>query len=164
MPKPREMAACHDVAVAAMTHASRLPHAPRLTFHLQSDPNFIKRLISQLDQQMGGMSGDKKKKGEQIAADQAAIDQIDAMIKSHVQPNLDRLNEGIRQKTEMRDNLVRELALQTDNLKKMERDAAALISSIRTKSTKLNVCVRGCYCLSHSQLAADAFHHPLVHC
>ena len=149
--------------VAAMTHASCLPHAPRLTYHLQSDPNFIKRLISQLDQQMGGMSGDKKKKGEQIAADQAAIDQIDAMIKSHVQPNLDRLNEGIRQKTEMRDNLVRELALQTDNLKKMERDAAALISSIRTKSTKLNVRVRAC-CLPHSQLAAGAFHHPLVHC
>lgn len=82
---------------------------------------------------------DKKKKLEQIEADQAEIDQIDAMIKSHIQPNVERLDESIRNKTELRDHLVKELAQQTDNLKKMERDAATLISSIRSKATKLNV-------------------------
>ena len=106
---------------------------------MQSDPNFIKRLIGQLDKQMGGMVESKKKRLEQIEKDQAEIDQIDSMIKSHIQPNLDKLNESIKYKTELRDNLKKELELQTENLKKMERDAAALISSIRTKATKLNV-------------------------
>ena len=108
-------------------------------FALQSDPNFIKRLIGQLDKQMSGMVGEKKKKLEQIEKDQAEMDQIDAMIKSHIQPNVDQLNQSIKYKTELRDNLKKELELQTNNLKKMERDAAALISSIRTKATKLNV-------------------------
>ncbi|GAX82012.1 hypothetical protein CEUSTIGMA_g9440.t1 [Chlamydomonas eustigma] len=105
---------------------------------MKRDPNFIKRLITQLDKQMANMMTQKKLKQDQMLADQAEIDKIDGMIKSHVQPNLEKLNESIKSKTDLRNHAAKELANQTENLKKMERDAAALISSIRTKSTKLN--------------------------
>jgi len=87
---------------------------------------------------------DKKKRLDQIDADQAELDQIDSMIKSHIMPNVEKLDENILKKTELRDHVAKQLAEQTESLKKMERDAATLISSIRTKATKLNVRQSAC--------------------
>ena len=96
-------------------------------------------LLLDLMAEMSCHLADKKKRFDQIEADQLELDQINAMIKTHIMPNVEKLDENIRKKTELRDHLTKQLAEQTDNLKKMERDAAALISSIRSKATKLNV-------------------------
>lgn len=55
---------------------------------MNSDPKFIGRLINGLDANMGKMLLQKKARLDEIAADQAEIDRIDAMIKSHVTPNM----------------------------------------------------------------------------
>ncbi len=55
---------------------------------MKGDPNFIKRLIGQLDKQMEGMVTQKKAKADQIAADTLEIEKIESMIKSHVKPHL----------------------------------------------------------------------------
>ncbi len=50
-----------------------------------------------------------------------------------------RLDENIRLRTELRDHLVRQLAEQKSNLVDMQNDAARLVSSIRSKTSKLMV-------------------------
>jgi hypothetical protein len=51
----------------------------------------------------------------------------------------DRLESSIREKTVLRDHLAKQLQEQTTNLKQMERDAANLISGLRSRVGKLNV-------------------------
>ncbi len=51
----------------------------------------------------------------------------------------DRLSRSIQQKTDMRDNLRRQLGQQTKNLQDMQSQAAALIQSARSRTTKLMV-------------------------
>ncbi len=55
---------------------------------MNSDPKFIGRLINGLDANMGKMLLQKRARMDDIAADQAEIERIDALIKSHVTPNM----------------------------------------------------------------------------
>mmetsp|Transcript_6741 Transcript_6741/g.14877 ORF Transcript_6741/g.14877 Transcript_6741/m.14877 type:complete len:202 (-) Transcript_6741:482-1087(-) len=115
---------------------SKLSH-DKIKQLMRGDPKFIERLISQLDKQMHNMMLQKVQRQEQIAADLKEIEKLDQIINSHVKPNLDRLNESISAKTELRSSVAKQLDDQTNNLKAMEREAAALIQSARTRTTKL---------------------------
>ena len=59
-----------------------LPHGPALTCVFDATPP------QQLDSQMHKMMLEKKRRNEQILADQAAIDKLNKTIKEHVQPNM----------------------------------------------------------------------------
>ncbi|KAG1680393.1 hypothetical protein FOA52_015484 [Chlamydomonas sp. UWO 241] len=104
---------------------------------MATDPRFISRLITQLDSNMGKMVERKRKKLEEMAAWQAEMDKLDHMISSHVQPNINRLTTQVAEKIALRDASAVKLGEQKTNLVKMERDAAALISSIKGKTSKL---------------------------
>jgi hypothetical protein len=108
-------------------HLSSLPTSSRVV-HTQ-----------QLDSNMAKMMEQKRRRQEEIKADQEEINRINEMIKSHVTKNLERLDESIKAKSELRDSVAKELESQTNNIKQMEKDAAALIGSIRSKTSKLMV-------------------------
>ena len=104
---------------------------------MKQDPKFIGRLIGGLDGAAQKMAEEKRKRNEQIAADQKELDQINAMIASHVSPNMRKLEENIRQRTELRDQLIKSQAEQKASLVSMSTDANSLVRNIMSKTSKL---------------------------
>lgn len=44
--------------------------------------------MQQLDKSMHGMMAEKTKRQEQIRADEAELEKLDTMVRTHIQPNL----------------------------------------------------------------------------
>ena len=104
---------------------------------MKQDPKFIGRLIGGLDSSMQKMAEEKRKRIEQIEADQKELDQINAMIASHVSPNMRKLEENIKQRTALRDQLIKSQAEQKASLVSMSTDANSIVRNIMSKTSKL---------------------------
>lgn len=104
---------------------------------MKQDPRFIGRLIGGLDGSMKKMADDKRKKQEQIDADQKEIDQINAMIASHIAPNMKKLEENIKQRTALKEQLLKSQAEQKAQLVAMSTDANSLVRNIMSTTSKL---------------------------
>eukprot|EP00878_Enallax_costatus_P033225 GHUV01036626.1.p1 GENE.GHUV01036626.1~~GHUV01036626.1.p1 ORF type:complete len:161 (+),score=62.02 GHUV01036626.1:313-795(+) len=104
---------------------------------MRRDPKFIARLISQLDKQMHKMMHEKHKRMEEIKADTAALQKIDDTIGTHIMPCLTRLEQDIAEKQQLREQVAQQLESDMDRFKRMEREAAALISKTRHINSKL---------------------------
>ncbi|KAF6256887.1 hypothetical protein COO60DRAFT_58208 [Scenedesmus sp. NREL 46B-D3] len=124
-------------------------HLPSICTLRTQEPTYILQVMSnllhhipcvvlqQLDKQMHKMLLEKHKRCEEIKADQAALDKIDATITTQIQPCLARLEQDIRHKQALREQASQQLAGDMQRFKDMEREAAALISKARHANSKL---------------------------
>eukprot|EP00877_Chromochloris_zofingiensis_P004964 jgi/Chrzof1/14469/Cz09g03320.t1 len=104
---------------------------------MSRDPKFIARLITQLDTQMHKMMREKYKRSQAVKEDQEALTKLEAVISTHVTPNLEKVNDDLQQKQQMKEQVQKQLDAELANLKNLEREAAALISRARHASGKL---------------------------
>jgi bifunctional N-acetylglucosamine-1-phosphate-uridyltransferase/glucosamine-1-phosphate-acetyltransferase GlmU-like protein len=104
---------------------------------MKQDPRFIGRLIGGLDGSMKKMAEEKRKRQEEIDADQKEIDQINSMIASHVAPNMQRLEDNIRQRTALKEELIKNQADQKAQLVSMSTDANKLVRNMMATASKL---------------------------
>ena len=104
---------------------------------MKQDPRFIGRLIGGLDGSMKKMADEKKRRQEQIDADQKEIDQINAMIASHVTPNMQKIEQNIQTRTALKEHLIKSQADQKAKLTTMSTDANTLVKNIMSKTSKL---------------------------
>ncbi|KXZ41431.1 hypothetical protein GPECTOR_472g397 [Gonium pectorale] len=74
---------------------------------MRRDPRFIKRMITK------------------------EIEQINETIRTHITPNLERLNTSIASKSELREHLTKQIDTEMGNVRNLEAEARALISKTR---------------------------------
>ncbi|GLC55314.1 hypothetical protein PLESTB_000971500 [Pleodorina starrii] len=91
---------------------------------MKRDPKFITRLITQLDKSMHALILEKMRRREAIAAAEKEIEQINETIRTHVKPNLERLDSSIVTKRELRDNLAKEIDASLGNVSELPLVAA----------------------------------------
>ncbi|GLC44716.1 hypothetical protein PLESTF_001766500 [Pleodorina starrii] len=104
---------------------------------MKRDPKFITRLITQLDKSMHALILEKMRRREAIAAAEKEIEQINETIRTHVKPNLERLDSSIVTKRELRDNLAKEIDASLGNVRNLEAEARALIQKTRHTAGRL---------------------------
>ncbi|GIL67230.1 hypothetical protein Vafri_20666 [Volvox africanus] len=104
---------------------------------MRRDPRFITRLISQLDKSMHTLLLEKMRRQEEVAAAEKEITQINETIKTHIAPNLERLNKAITTKTELREGLAKQIDASMGNVRNLEQEARALIQKTRHTAGQL---------------------------
>ncbi|KAG2425834.1 hypothetical protein HXX76_013459 [Chlamydomonas incerta] len=104
---------------------------------MKRDPKFIERLITQLDKNMHKMMLQKKAKVDEIAEAEKEIETINSQIKSHITPNLERLEVSIKSKRELRDQVKQQCDAEFAKVKNLEAEARALIQKSRHTAGKL---------------------------
>ncbi|PNW73060.1 hypothetical protein CHLRE_14g617250v5 [Chlamydomonas reinhardtii] len=104
---------------------------------MKRDPKFIERLITQLDKNMHKMMLQKKAKLDEIAQAEKEIETINSQIKSHITPNLERLEGSIKSKRELRDQVKQQCDAEFAKVKDLEAEARALIQKSRHTAGKL---------------------------
>ncbi|KAG2493954.1 hypothetical protein HYH03_007884 [Edaphochlamys debaryana] len=104
---------------------------------MRRDPKFITRLISELDKSMHKVLREKAKRKQEIEDAEKEIEKIDEEIKTHITPNVARLESAIASKSALREHLKQQCDSEFNKVKNLEAEARALIQKSRHTAGKL---------------------------
>lgn len=105
--------------------------------YMMKDPNFIPRMIRQLDKTMHGLMLERYERKQQIEKDKAAIAEIDHIIKMQVDGNMSKLHSHLDMSRTLKSTATKSIAAETQKLSSVNDEALSLLRKVRNANTKL---------------------------